>query len=326
MVELVPIQRRSAVLVASKLPCMGRMPAINLTAGCAHECVYCYAQGYCSYPGRGRVFLYANLLEKLRHELASKRNKPAAVMFSPSSDPFQPLPEVLDLAFSVMEYLLRSGIGVIFLTKGKIPRRHLDLFAAHAPLVRAHVGITTLDRRQSRMVEPGAASPLARLKQMQALVAGGVATQARLDPILPGLTDRPDGLHALCAALSKAGITEISASTLFLRPALVSALRQQLDRAEMPGAPRNQSTLNRLLAAFARARWLRIGGGGAAILALPPARRRLIFNWLSTIARQYDIAVHVCGCKNPDLGAGQCDMAGLWSPPATARHQLALFP
>jgi hypothetical protein len=61
------------------------------------------------------------------------------------------------------------------------------------------------------------------------------------------------------------------------------------------------------------------------VLALPAARRRRIYDWLTAIAGQYAIAVHVCGCKNPDLAAGSCNFADHWTPPPAAKRQLALF-
>jgi DNA repair photolyase len=314
--EILLASRKTRVLVPSKLPCMAGMATVNLTAGCAHQCVYCYAQGYRCHPGPGRVVLYANLLEKLRCELDCRRRRPLAISFSPSSDLFQPVPEVLDLAYDVLELVLGRGIGVVLLTKGRIPKRHIDLLAAHAPLVRVEIGIITPERRLARLVEPGAASPKTRLRQIRELLAHGVATRARLDPILPGATDDPDALHALCAALAAAGVRELSASTLFLRPAVLGSLRNALGRSRR---------LRRLRAAFEHGKRLVLPGGQSLVLALPAARRRRIYDWLTAIAAQYAIAVHVCGCKNPDLPAGSCNFADHWTPPPAAKRQLALF-
>ena len=314
MVELLSLERKSSVLVPSKLPCQGRMPTINLTAGCAHGCVYCYAQGYGSYPGRDKVVIYSNLLERLREDLRRRRKKPEAVWFSPSSDPFQPVPEVLDLTWNVLDLLFRQGIGVVFLTKGRIPGRHMDLLRAHAPLVRAEIGLITVDRRVVRILEPHTASPRVRLEQMRQLVDAGIPTQARVDPIVPGLTDDPCAMHALCAALAAAGIREIAASTLFLRPTLVAALRKHL--------PPN--TFARILAAFKAGKSLRIVSSQGTVVALPAARRRKIFDWLGTIAARYGIAMRVCACKNPDLTVGSCGMTSQGSLPIVER-QLALF-
>ena len=94
-------------------------------------------------------------------------------------------------------------------------------------------GLVTIDRRLLRIFEPRTATPRVRLSQMRQLVAGGVATLARVDPILPGLTDDPDALHGLCAALAEAGVREIAAGTLVLRPALVNALRNRLARPQI---------------------------------------------------------------------------------------------
>lgn len=106
-----------------------------------------------------RVVLYTNTLEKLKRELGRKRVRPGAVYFSPSSDVFQPVPEVLAMAYEVMAFLLSNGVGVAFLTKGEIPARHMALLAGDASLVRAQVGLTTLDERVLRVLEPCAPSP-----------------------------------------------------------------------------------------------------------------------------------------------------------------------
>ena len=164
---------------------------------------------------------------------------------------------MLELAFEVLELVLDRGIGVVFLTKGRIPKRHMELLKAHAALVRAQIGLVTLNARLVRRIEPGAATPRVRLDQMRQLVEAGVATQARLDPILPGVTDDPDGaLHALCAALAGAGIKELAANTLFLRPAVVGTLRKRLGRSRIFG---------RLIQAFDQGKWLTLEGSQGSI-------------------------------------------------------------
>ena len=98
MTEVIRTERKSAVLTPSSLACLAHVPTVNLTAGCAHECRYCYGRGYQTHPGEGKLRFYTNTLAKLREELPRKRKKPATVYFSPSSDPFQPVPEVLKMA------------------------------------------------------------------------------------------------------------------------------------------------------------------------------------------------------------------------------------
>ena len=42
MVTVTPAERKLRVLTPSSIACLARIPTINLTAGCAHGCIYCY--------------------------------------------------------------------------------------------------------------------------------------------------------------------------------------------------------------------------------------------------------------------------------------------
>ena len=316
MTEVIRTERKSAVLTPSSLACLARVPTVNLTAGCAHECLYCYARGYLTHPGEGKVRFYTNTLAKLREELPRKRKKPATVYFSPSSDPFQPVPEVLNMAYDVFRFLLESGIGVAFVTKGRIPERHRNLLAAHAPLVQGRIGLITLDPGTAAAFEPRAATPEVRLAQTAALIGAGVPVEARLDPILPGVTDGTDCLEPLCAALSGIGVRTIAASVLFLRPAVIGSLRRHVE---------DKLMLNRMLDHFAAGKPLAIHTGRSRVLALPAGARLEIMERLKSIAHGYGLEVLVCACKNPDIASASCHISGRWPPTIRRGCQLRLF-
>lgn len=76
LLEVTPIQRKSAILSRSSLACLKILPTVNLTVGCGHQCIYCYTQGYSIFPGDGKVQYYANAYEKLADELPRKRKRP----------------------------------------------------------------------------------------------------------------------------------------------------------------------------------------------------------------------------------------------------------
>ena len=316
MTEVIRIERKSAVLTPSSLACLAHVPTVNLTAGCAHECRYCYARGYQTHPGEGKVRFYTNTLAKLREELPRKRKKPATVYFSPSSDPFQPIPEVLKMAYDVFRFLLESEIGVAFVTKGRIPERHRNLLAAHAPLVQGRIGLITLDPAVAAAFEPRAATPEVRLAQAAELIGAGVPVEARLDPILPGVTDGAECLEPLCAALARIGVRKIAASVLFLRPAVVGSLRRHVE---------DKLMLNRILDYFAGGEPLAIHAGNSRVLALPTSARLEIIQRLKTIAHRYGLEVLVCACKNPDISSGSCHISGRWPPAVRGGRQLELF-
>ena len=60
--KAVLIERKSQVLSRSSLACLAGVATINLTAGCAHGCVYCYTRGYACFPHHGEVHVYVSWL------------------------------------------------------------------------------------------------------------------------------------------------------------------------------------------------------------------------------------------------------------------------
>jgi DNA repair photolyase len=317
MIQLIPTERRSAVLTPSSLACLAHVPTVNLTAGCAHECLYCYARGYQTHPGEGRIRFYTNTLARLREELRRKRKKPVSVYFSPSSDPFQPIPEVLEMVYEVFRLLLESQIGVVFVTKGRIPEPHRKLLADHASLVQGRIGLITLAPKTAALFEPGSAPPDIRLAQAAELIGAHVPIEVRIDPILPGVTDGEDCLESLCAALEGIGVSTVAASFLFLRPAVTGSLRRHIADRQM---------LSRILDSFAGVRSLPIHAATSRVLAMPVAARQEIMDRLKSIAYRHHLEVLVCECKNPDIADGTCHISGFNPSAGCQPSQGRLFP
>lgn len=311
MVKVIRTERRSAVLTPSSLACLSHIPTINLTSGCAHGCIYCYTRGYSTHPGENTVVLYQNTLDKLKAELARKKQRPYAAYFSPSSDLFQPVPEVLELGYNILEFLFSQGIGVAFLSKGRIPEKTMRLLLANVDKVRAQIGITTLDEYIQCVFEPNTASPRVRIEQITKLRTGGIATEARLDPILPGLTDNEDALRQLFTALAGASVKRVAVSALFLRSRVLESLKRNIQDDEL---------LQRLLASYRYARRMAIHAERSSVTALPVMVRKGIYARVSCIAQEHDIKVSICGCKNPDITCGTCNIGGSWPIQATQRH------
>jgi len=310
-VKIISVERRSPILTPSTLACLAQTPAINLTSGCAHNCVYCYARGYSTFPGQGTVVVYKNTLEKLRNEYSAKRVKPEYVYFSPSSDIFQPVPEVSELAYSVLEFLLSKGTGVAFLSKGFIPDKTMALLIDYADIVSAQIGIITTFDDVRRIFEPGAASTNIRLQQMKRLVAAGIATEARLTPLLPGITDSESSLDRLLSAVSETGVKRAAVSGLFLRPAIIGSLKRHVP----------DSLVRPLLTLYGGAGPLAVHAGCSSVIPLPRQLREDIYARVRKAANEHAIDISICGCMNPDIG-GVCNIGGK----RPARSAVALQP
>ena len=315
MVKVIRTKRKSAVLTPSRLACLSRIPTVNLTMGCAHGCLYCYTRGYSLYPGEGKVNVYTNLPELIRDELRRKRKKPTSIYFSSASDLFQPVPQVLDLAYDVLRELFAHNIGVSFLTKGIIPERHMSLLQANADLVRAQIGLITLDDALLQIFEPNAAPAAVRVEQMKQLTESGIKTQIRIDPILPSLTDDERTFRDVCHAATDAGVHTLAASTLFTRPAVLRRLVQ---------ASETSALVSRCIRPYLNQRQIAIHAEGSSVTALPVAERDAIFQRLDKAATHYEIKVKRCACKNPDIATGTCSIAGEWRPKHTGT-QTTLF-
>ena len=139
---------------------------------------------------------------------------------------------------------------------------------------------------------------------MAALIAGGIARQARLDPILPGISDTPGGLRDLFFTLAQAGVGHAAAGTLFLRPGIVGSLKRNI---------RDENLLRKTLGSFHDAGRMAIRAGDSTATVLPRVARAEIFSRVRVAAEQHSIRMSVCACKNPDIAHGTCGIGDAWS-------------
>ena len=306
-------RRKGRVLTSSSLPCLASAATINPTAGCAHNCAYCYIKGYSQYPGDNALVLYEDTAERVAAELRSRRTKPAYAYFCPSTDAFQPIEAVLEECYRTMQILLESGIGVRFVTKGVVPDRFLKLFAVHRNLVSGQIGLLTVDDDLNCLLEPGAPPARERLSTIRALLRIGADISLRADPIIHGVTDSEGQLNDLFSAARSCGVRSVSASHLFLRPAIVRHLKRRLA---------GTGVLERLLEPFRNADRMRLRGGSGSGLVLPVGLRRRQLERLRRMAAACRLQLWLCGCKNADLVRSRCHLGTGGRPPqsSTARE------
>ena len=313
--EVVLKERKSSALSPSTLKCLNHTSTLNPTAGCAHLCSYCYARGYSNYPGDGTVVLYANLAEKLENELNRKRKIPEFVYFSPSCDAFQPVRQVLDTTYRLMALLLKRGIGVSFLTKGRIPDKFIALFGSHSDNVNAHIGITTLNRQIQKQIEAHAATPGSRLKNIRALIQIGILPEIRFDPLIPGLTDPVSNLEPLLKILGGLGIKRTGLNYLFLRPIINRNIREDLGHTKV---------MEKISQAFCDNVDMQLLASKSRVKALSLDFRQKRYKHISLLAKPYGIETYVCGYKNPDV-AEDLTCSNIWqkySNKKTLQYQL----
>lgn len=290
------VVRKSTLLKAPAFGCLQGVPSLNLTRGCLHRCVYCYARAFPETPDQ-EVHLYTNLCEKLRGELDAPRRRKeiSLVTFSTASDLFQPHPEILDMAFGLLRLVLARGIRISFLTKGRIPEKIWSLLQEYKPLVSMGFGLVSLSAAYHRAFEPFTAPPYVRLRQIEKSAKRGWRPKVRLDPLIPGLTDHEEALESLIRHLAQCGAEEVTASYLVLRPGVLRQMSRE--------GPRK--VLEKIMPYYKGQPWQRVITSATTKLPQREIRKRG-YQILKEIGRAYDVKVKICGCKNPDLPFESC--------------------
>jgi len=308
MIEIITQNRKSSILTRPTLACLKDYHAINLTAGCPYECRYCYAREYSNNPGSGRIIFYANSEEKLAAELAGKRRKPKMVYFSTATDPFIPFPKILDSQFRIMEMLLQNRISIFILTKAKIPNRFINLFGNHCNQVQVQIGLTTMDDRVRKLIEPNAATVKQRLQNMSALLAQNIITELRMDPLIPLLTDTDRSLRTLLREVADIGCRQAVASFLHLRRANREPM--MIEYGDWNFVKIKQRLFDTTV---------QLVCGGTEILLPSATYRRERYKAISQIGAEFGIEIKFCGCKNPDITSDRCH-----PQPKNENEQMAL--
>ncbi|WP_457755725.1 radical SAM protein [Thermodesulfatator indicus] len=290
--KVVKVKRRSQVLKNPAFGCLKDIPSVNVTRGCLHRCAYCYARVFPETP-KNEVQLYENLPEKLEKEIVSRLKrgrKPKAVAFSTASDAFQPNEAILQISFECMKILLKSGVAVSFLTKGRIPEKFFSLFNEHKGLVKPRFGLVSLSSDYRLIFEPRTAPPYLRLRLIEKAAKLGLEPAVRIDPVIPGLTDREEMVESLMRRLAMAGVKEVSVSYLVLRPKVMEQMEKELPYAFW----------QKIFSVYQGEPWCQVITSATTKLVRKEIREKG-YALFKEIGRAFGLTVKICGCKNPDL-------------------------
>jgi len=196
-----------------------------------------------------------------------------------------------------MKTILENGVGVQFVTKGKMPDEIFGLFEKYHSKIAGQIGLTTIDDKILNVIEPAAANAQERLNQLKLLIEMGVKMSVRCDPIIHGFTDADEQLYSLFSAVAETGCKEAAVSFLFLRAAIVSSLKNNIA---------DTGLLYKILEPFSKGANLPVGLKNSTGKMLPLEIRISSIARIKKIANDYGIRIHICGCKNSDITNENC--------------------
>jgi DNA repair photolyase len=239
-----------SVLVAIDSPDVGHDVGINPYRGCEHGCVYCFARPNHEYLGLSagldfetKILVKDDAPALLRTALRGRSWRVRPILFSGSTDPYQPGEQRLRITRGCLEVLAEARQPVSLITKNAGITRDLDLLGelARHDAVRVTLSVTTLRRDLQRVMEPRTSTPKRRLDTIRELAAAGIPVGVNLAPVIPGLTD--EEIPAILSAAREAGAT--FAGYILLRlPHGVKDLFEHWLQAHYPG--RKDRVLNKL--------------------------------------------------------------------------------
>ena len=210
---------------------------LNPYRGCEHGCAYCYARTYHEYLGfsagldfESKIVVKPDAPALLERALANGSYKPGTISLSGVTDCYQPIERKLMLTRACLEVLARFRNPVVVITKNALVCRDLDHLAelARHQAVAVYLSVTTMDPDLSRVLEPRASSPRARLDTIRALADAGVPAGVSAAPMIPGLTDSE--MPAILAAAAAHGAAFAAYSMVRLPGAVAAVFSNWLDR------------------------------------------------------------------------------------------------
>ncbi len=313
-IEAVEVDR---ALERTTRPCARHMASIDTVAGCAFGCRFCPVRWRGLEPGVLKMRVNIPIL--LKQELRSRRRSgrvPDQVLFNPSSDAFQPAGPLLALAHEVLSLLLQNDLAVHLRTRGKIPDEFGDLFKAHSGKVHAEVSLFTMNPDLAALYEPGAENPQQRLETIRRLLEWGVTVRARIEPLLPFISDTVAHLEDLVRHLRSTGVEQAVTSYLVLQPRVLDQLKGTIPSAHF----------HMIKGSFKGQAWRKVGIHQMTKL-LPERNRSQGYQRLANIATKAGLDLNVCACQNPARGRPCYSPpdAGARSPLRTGKGQMDLF-
>ncbi len=199
---------------------------LNPYRGCTHGCHYCFARRYhmqfeldSSDQFSSVILVKKNFVDVLTRELDRPSWKREYVAVGTATDVYQPIEGHYKITRRSLEALTRSRTPFGVITKGPMVVRDKDVLldATRGAGCTVYVSVPTVDEDAWRLLEPGTAHPLQRLRAVRELAQAGVRAGVLMNPIVPGLTSQPAKLENTVKAIADHGAAFMGTNLLYLK-------------------------------------------------------------------------------------------------------------
>ena len=199
---------------------------LNPYRGCTHGCHYCFARRYhvqfemnSDDEFASVILVKRNFVDVLRRELDRPTWHRDHVALGTATDPYQPIEGHYRLTRGSIEALAAARTPIGLVTKGPMVVRDRDVLKAlgDAAGCTVYMSVPTVDDDAWRILEPGTAHPLQRLRAVRELVDAGVNAGVLMAPIVPGFSSSRTKLERTIKAIADHGARFVGANVMYLQ-------------------------------------------------------------------------------------------------------------
>jgi DNA repair photolyase len=234
--------RYQEVICRSALNPVRGMPfnwTLNSYRGCTHGCHYCFARRYhvqfemnADDEFASIILVKRNVVDVLRRELDRPSWTRELVAVGTATDPYQPIEGHYKLTRGCLEALARGRTPIGLVTKGPMIVRDRDVLmdVTRAAGCRVYMSVPTVDEEAWRILEPGTAHPLQRLRAVRELVDAGIDAGVLMAPIVPGFSSSREKLERTVKSIADHGARFVGCNVMYLQDGTRSHFMAFLER------------------------------------------------------------------------------------------------
>ena len=139
--------------------------------------------------------------------------------FGTATDPYQPIEGQYRLTRQSIEALTRGCTPIGLVTKGPMVVRDRDVLQelSSAAGCTVYMSVPTVDEDAWRLLEPGTAHPLQRLRAVRELVGAGINAGVLMAPIVPGFSSSRAKLERTIKAIADHGARFVGCNVMYLQ-------------------------------------------------------------------------------------------------------------
>jgi DNA repair photolyase len=220
---------------------------LNPYRGCTHGCHYCFARRYhvqfemnTDDEFASVILVKRNFVDVLKRELDRPSWTREQVALGTATDPYQPIEGHYRLTRGAIEALARGRTPVGLVTKGPMIVRDRDVLLdlTRAASCTVYMSVPTVDEDAWRVLEPGTAHPLQRLRAVRELTDAGVNAGVLMAPIVPGFSSSRAKLERTIKTIADHGARFVGCNVMYLQDGTRTHFMKFIEREFPAMAPR----------------------------------------------------------------------------------------